>query len=168
MSSMKALRRASIGKTSLQQEAKIPGKEEERQNDDLDQGVAAGEYEPSELPQRVIPSLARLLAAMPEEGVDKIQLEISGSGDSGQIDEYTFELDGLVVAEPERPDFRNWCHDIYWGICEESSHSGWYNNDGGNGTMNIYADGRIEWDHNDYFTESNHSGYQYRLRTANG
>lgn len=94
---------------------------------------------------------------LPENSTFRINY--SGSGDSGDIDSVTvyYDKEGSYVSSRIDSHFNvELCNEIYsqaWLVIDEEE-SGFVNNDGGYGEMQISAT-KFSWEHYNYFTETN-------------
>lgn len=116
------------------------------------------DYDP--LPDNLAAQKAALLQGMAVDNVDQIQIEYSGSGDDGQIDDVTInsnvvnrrtDLDFFFCEEKTvRKASVYFTYELlehYWG--------GWENNEGARGEITINREsGTIEWDHCEYIQDT--------------
>ena len=95
-------------------------------------------------------SRSELLEELRALGIERVEARYSGYGDEGYIDEIDF-----FPSEPGKPMRRN-IDDFFWEeIIDQSQHSGFYNNDGGYGTITWdIVTNKITMQHNDYYTET--------------
>lgn len=129
----------------------------------------------------------RVLAkAMNREGIQRVEIAYTGSGDSG--DEFDMVAQGQAgtVAMPQSRvnikhhgyvfkgkryiarvrkssmDFETAVSELYDQCISHSGHNGWENGDGGGGEFTLYAEGRAILEHSDWYTDSD-----YRVHTLN-
>jgi hypothetical protein len=115
-------------------------------------------------------------AAMRANDIKQIEVEFSGSGDSGQIDDIGLpyngaghDLTGIMASvsdyTPPTCLLTKLIEDLSEGILEKPEIPDWYNNDGGNGTILWCADedgtNRIEVEVNQAYTEYTTSSFSY-------
>ena len=65
------------------------------------------------------------------------------------------------VVEAREFSFSEAASHVVDDVIEVNNHVGFENNDGGRGDLTVYADGRAEYNHEDYYTESIHDGNEY-------
>ena len=85
------------------------------------------------------------MVGLADKGIYKVEVEFSGSGDSGDIDEYRYldkDNNEIYKIDDDSSDFiQTLAEDII------NNHYGydWYNNEGGRGTLYINFEEK-EWD----------------------
>lgn len=115
-------------------------------------------------------NIAALAAAMKKSGLETIEVEYRGSGDSGDDLEHNYEvpdclvpwrsifrkydselLDWVEVDETTEVDFDTAAEEVLEALIDYRGNSGYENNDGGGGCLRVRADGTFEYEH--YFNE---------------
>ena len=122
----------------------------------------------------------KLFARLAAHGVTELRADYSGDGDSGQFDgcTYTDEKGVLTGIDFDKPEgeaaalravtnrltdkktqtFEQDIEQLVWECIDVAGHSGFENNDGGEGKLIIDVVARtIVLDHNDFYTESRNS-----------
>jgi hypothetical protein len=96
-------------------------------------------------------NFVEILPNFPSE-VTSVTVEYSGCGDSGDIDFIKYRDEkGIEVIVDDNVDKE--VSEFAWNIIDER-HGGFYNNEGGNGTIDIDISKRtIDITHNDAYTE---------------
>lgn len=118
-----------------------------------------------------------LIAAMRSESVIKVTIEYSGCGDSGQIDTVSLErsnpdlklrndleIAGFTPYKEEPTTFSSIesAAEGFGDFVLEHEHSNWEDGEGGSGTILIDAAiGMVEWEHNDFYTESDTTNHKF-------
>lgn len=111
-------------------------------------------------------NIAALAAAMKKSGLEKIELEYRGSGDSGDDHEHNYEvpdclvpwrsvlrkydknlLDWVEVDETTEVHFDTAAEEVLEELIDYQGHSGYENNEGGGGCLRVRADGTFEYEH---------------------
>lgn len=102
-----------------------------------------------------------LLIKLDSLGITKIEITYSGSGDSGQIEDYIAYNGNIVLDEcPEKEDLDSLFYD------HSEALENWYDDDGGYGTMTIdIKEQSIHFDNNIYYKETVEYGHDYELIT---
>jgi len=163
---------------------------DDNDDDDDDHGpVAENINNPAPITDEDIRNMwISLRGTMVANGIESIMVQMSGGGDSGQVDEISFEPDtGLerqasifvpddapTPASLYRPageergvPIREYVEGLYWDLCDHAGHGGWYNDTGGHGDITFSANGRISWNHYDTIEESDRSSYAWTLSPEN-
>ena len=81
---------------------------------------------------------SEVILELKDLSVDKVQIEYSGSGDSGDIDDITYynKAGEVVEIEEEYKDVHEKVRDYADNIL--SNIEDWWNNDGGFGILNLF------------------------------
>ena len=88
-------------------------------------------------------------------GVDKVEVNYSGSGDSGDIDDVTYynKASEVVEIEGEYQDVHNKLQDYALILLDKIED--WWNNDGGYGILNIFiSENTYSIENHIYITET--------------
>jgi len=104
-----------------------------------------------------------LLDYLASIGVEKLSVHYSGSGDSGQTDDFSVEPAGfsdlLDEMFREKQTIKDALDEYAWDTIE-SHQGGFYNNDGGYGEIIFDVKGKtITMAHNNYITETQYEEY---------
>jgi len=109
----------------------------------------------------------RQFARMRQYGILKATIEYSGGGDDGAVDGCVIEWkEGAKKKLPKNfeTEVSKILEDFAWEAVASSYMDGWYNNDGGQGNVEIDFTKNppiVEIDHNQNFTES--QNYHYKI-----
>ena len=93
-------------------------------------------------------------------GITSVECHYSGGGDSGAVDDITYrKIDGLTTTF-ENDVLQEAIQDLFWEAANTRAGSGWYNNDGGAGTIEwqVPTDD-VNHQHAEYYTATN--DYEY-------
>ncbi len=97
-----------------------------------------------------------ILEILRQAGIARVEARYDGYGDSGNIEDVTFEPAGVQLAAGPLEELK----DFLWAVPYEL-HPGFEINEGGYGevTWDLVAD-RIDVSHNERFTDTNHHEHE--------
>ena len=98
---------------------------------------------------------SEVILTLKDLGVDKVTIQYSGSGDSGDIDNVTYynKAGEVVEIEGEYEDVHNKLQDYAHILLNDIED--WWNNDGGHGILNMFISlNTYSIENHIYFTET--------------
>ena len=96
---------------------------------------------------------SKVILELKDLGVDKIEVQYSGSGDSGDIDEVTYYNKAGEVVDITGEGVHNKLQDYALILLEKIED--WWNNDGGHGILNMFiSENTYSIENHIYITET--------------
>jgi hypothetical protein len=134
---------------------------------------------------------AQIFPPLKAAGIEQVHVSYSGCGDSGQLDDVCgvgvhekgtpappVDIPAVAVTirlarmgwgesagkiDEKTAPLKDAIEDLCWSLLDVE-HGGWENNDGGQGVFTFFVNDdppRIELDHADFYTESEHSASEW-------
>ncbi len=106
--------------------------------------------------EQLVADRKAILVILRQAGIARVDARYDGYGDSGNIEDVTFEPDGVQLAAGKLEELK----DFLWAVPYDL-HPGFEINEGGCGevTWDIAGD-RIDVDHPERFVETNHYAHE--------